>query len=164
MKLQPAISRLLLLAMAMLFLLGSCNKEEAFDNWLTKKDGQWNITEMTETYVEYLNSDSTVTDPVASTLDIGDFAFEEDGTYSYRIASARLGFDLESEGEKMLNGQTFTDTWSSPTSTGGGNVLTLFGEKLSRRRLSAILRIEWKDVYDELTMAMNLEMTLERAD
>ena len=68
---------------AAVFLLAaaSCTKEKRFENNLTKRDGVWNIDNMTWTNTEQGTSGQTIT--TGTETNTGTFTFSDNGNLSY---------------------------------------------------------------------------------
>jgi hypothetical protein len=151
----------LCLVLAFAMVLVSCSKEDRFDNWLTKKDGDWKVVSSSETIVSYNGSDSTVTTNASSDI-TGTFIFNEDGSFDYDFKSTTFNLDFKSSGERLLDGKTFSHYLESDL-TFDQLKQWISGEKESSRSLRIKMRTEWWNL-SGLYLAVNHEMELERGD
>lgn len=138
----------------------SCSKEDRFENWLTKKDGNWEITSMTERVITFTGADSTSQEAQNTDL-VGTFQFNEDSTFSYDFTSLIWEFNFASSGDRLTVDKTFTHE----KEVIDFEYITrafIYGEKISASKLNLIMRVEWYDIYG-LNIAVHFYMELERA-
>jgi hypothetical protein len=144
-------------------LLASCSREDRFENWLTKKDGNWEIKTMQETLVYYNGADSTVSPTSDSTDVAGIFIFDRNGSYEYNFSSLALNFGFGSGGEELIEGETFSHVQAGNGFADEAEKYWVFGEKISNRQLRVLMRVEWWNL-SGIYLAANYVMVLERAN
>ncbi len=88
-------SKLILMLLATVFVLGACSKEKRVERWMYRKDGKWNI--VSQTYQYYDNG--TLVDSEAYT-NAGSFVFDKKGSVVYNY---NYGGDSGSQGGSWSN-------------------------------------------------------------
>lgn len=150
------------LVLVLVLSIGSCSKEDRFENWLTKKEGTWKVTSASESVVGYNGNDSLVTDNPNSSM-TGDFVFNEDGSFDYDFAPEELSIQFQGSGDRLIDGKTFSHFMEGPSLTEDVISQWVSGEKTSARTLEIKMRMEWANL-SGLYLAANFDLVMERAD
>ena len=163
-------SRLSLRILPLLLFLGatvfvSCSKEKSFGNWLTRGEGTWNVLNMEERFIEFINATDSLPGPYISSTPLnGTFSFSEAGAISFLVYSEALELDMEGDGSYTLEEDLFQHVERIQSANSGEITTTIQGFKVESKRMIVMMRVEHRNAANRLEIAHDIEMLLQRVN
>ncbi|MCC6702205.1 MAG: hypothetical protein IT221_11825 [Fluviicola sp.] len=122
-------SKLILMLLSTVFLLGACSKEQRIERWMHRKDGKWSIQSRSYQYFQ----DGVVMDSDYAT-NAGSFVFDKNGSVIYNYVDV---------GESGSQGGTWTNTEDAISFIFNGEVVEMKISDESKKEMT----LTWTEDY-----------------
>ncbi|MEM0997234.1 MAG: hypothetical protein AAGN35_09155 [Bacteroidota bacterium] len=151
-----------LLLVLLCFNLAACSEEVQFENWMTKKGGQWRLKTLEEAFVLYAAGDSTLTNTSVSLPEGNFFTFTKEGMLTYNFYSNANFRAFSGAGPYTIEGELFRYSQTFDSVGTGPIILGMKGYEWRRDEMEIKARIEFYDEMGDLITAEKADLRLER--